>query len=74
MTKTNGKYIRTFIGKKTGYPIDVYYDDDVNGYFFYSSPCGVYQEIYNNVILSKSLIDDCENEIKILKEYSLDIV
>lgn len=63
-TTPNGEYIKTFIGEKTKYPIDVYYDDVGGGYFFYGEPAGIYQEIYNNVILSKPLIDDCETEIK----------
>lgn len=62
-TTPKGKYIKTFEGKNSGYPIDVYYDDTVNGFYFYSSPTGIYQEIYNNIILSKPLIDDCDNEL-----------
>ena len=35
----------------------------MGGFYFYSDPTGIYQEIYNNIILSKSLIDDCDSEI-----------
>lgn len=58
-----GKFIKTIIGKQSGYLIDIYYDDTVGGFYFYSNPTGIYQEVYNNIILSKSLIDDCDSEI-----------
>ena len=67
--KPIGKLVKSFIGTKSGYPIDVYYDETVDGLDYWSSVNNIYQRIFNNCLNSYSVIDDCRDvEDSIYKE------
>lgn len=69
MKKPYGRFLKTFIGNKSKYPIDVYYDEYNDLLEYWSSPNGVYTCIFSNGSNSYSVIEDCKREeSKIYKE------
>lgn len=67
MNKPIGKYIKTIIGKKSKYPIDIYFDEDTYTFDFWSEPNGIYTRIYNSVLYGENIVKDCLN----IKQYEL---
>lgn len=69
MNKPYGNFLKSFIGKKSNYPIDVYYDEVNDILEYWSSPNGIYTKIFSNGDNSYAMIEDCkQEEPKIYKE------
>lgn len=65
--KPIGIYVKSITGKKSKYPIDIYFDDRTYSFDFWSSPNGVYTRIYNTILFGENIIKDCLD----IKEYEL---
>lgn len=62
MNKPYGNFLKSFIGKKSGYPIDVYYDEVNDILEYWAEPNGIYTKVFSNGTNSYSIIEDCKKE------------